>query len=229
MALALLEEVTIIPTIEQTTQSRQPTNWRTIIPRKFSHSYKSSRTHNSFPNLGIWQSEVAQSCLTLWTPWTVAYQAPQCMEFSRKEYWSRLPFPSPGDLPNPGIEPRSPALQADAVPSEPPGKPGDLAKGLRTPKEFDLGGQWDLIAELACDWGKSVLEAQSLVHTRSQEKGGVTHKRLSQMACYGVVGMEYNSAGTSPFEGNAINPTIVWPWAKQQGGNTVPSINRKVD
>ena len=52
-------------------------------------------------------------------PWTVAYQAPQSMEFSRQESWSRLPFPSPGDLPNPGIEPGSPALQADALPSEP--------------------------------------------------------------------------------------------------------------
>ena len=55
------------------------------------------------------------------TPWTVAYQVPPSMEFSRQEYWSGLPFPSPGDLPNPGIEPRSPALQADALPSEPPG------------------------------------------------------------------------------------------------------------
>ena len=55
--------------------------------------------------------------------WTVAYQAPQSMEFSRQEYWSGLPFPSPGDLPNPGIEPGSPALQAKALPSEPPGKP----------------------------------------------------------------------------------------------------------
>ena len=45
------------------------------------------------------------------------------MEFSRQEYWSGLPFPSLGDLPNPGIEPGSPALQADALPSEPPGKP----------------------------------------------------------------------------------------------------------
>ena len=45
------------------------------------------------------------------------------MEFSRQEYWSGLPFPSPGYLPNPGIEPGSPALQADALPSEPPGKP----------------------------------------------------------------------------------------------------------
>ena len=54
------------------------------------------------------------------TPWTVAYQAPQSMEFSRQEYWSGLPNPSPGDLPKPGIEPRSPALQADTLPSEPP-------------------------------------------------------------------------------------------------------------
>ena len=57
------------------------------------------------------------------TPWTVARQAPLSMEFSRQEYWSGLPFPSPADLPNPGIEPRSPELQADALPAELPGKP----------------------------------------------------------------------------------------------------------
>ena len=57
------------------------------------------------------------------TPWTVAHQAPLSMGFSRQEYWSGLPFPSPGDLPNPGIEPWSPALQMDSLPSEPPGKP----------------------------------------------------------------------------------------------------------
>ena len=57
------------------------------------------------------------------SPWTVACQAPLSMGFSRQEYWSGLPFPSPGDLPNPGIEPGSPALQADALSSEPPGKP----------------------------------------------------------------------------------------------------------
>ena len=56
------------------------------------------------------------------TPWTVAYQAPPSVGLSRQEYWSGLPFPSPGDLANPGIEPRSPTLQADALPSEPPGK-----------------------------------------------------------------------------------------------------------
>ena len=57
------------------------------------------------------------------TPWTVAHQAPPSMGFSRQEYWSGLPFPSPGDRPNPGIEPGSPALQADTLTSEPPGKP----------------------------------------------------------------------------------------------------------
>ena len=57
------------------------------------------------------------------TPWTVAHQAPPPMGFSRQEYRSGLPFPSPGDLPDPGIEPRSPALQAGSLPSEPPGKP----------------------------------------------------------------------------------------------------------
>ena len=56
------------------------------------------------------------------TPWTVAYQAPPSMGFSRQEYWSGLPFPSPGDLPDPGIEPRSPTLEAEALTSEPPGR-----------------------------------------------------------------------------------------------------------
>ena len=59
------------------------------------------------------------------TPWTVAHQAPLSMRISRQEYWSGLPCPPPGDLPNPQIEPRSPALQADSLPSEPPGKSVD--------------------------------------------------------------------------------------------------------
>ena len=57
------------------------------------------------------------------TPWTVAYQAPPSMGFSRQEYWSGLPFPSLGGLPYPGIEPRSPTFQADVLTSGPPGKP----------------------------------------------------------------------------------------------------------
>ena len=53
------------------------------------------------------------------TPWTIAYQAPPSMGFSRQEHWSGLPFPSPGDLPDPGMEPGSPVFQADALTSEP--------------------------------------------------------------------------------------------------------------
>ena len=67
-------------------------------------------------------SLIAKLCPTLVTPWTAACQAPLSMGFSRQEYWSGLLFPSPGDLPNPGIEPRSPALRAHALPPEPPGK-----------------------------------------------------------------------------------------------------------
>ena len=65
----------------------------------------------------------SQLCVTLCDPWMVALQAPLSMGFSRHEHWSGLPFPSPGVLPDPRTEPRSPAMQADSLPSEPPGKP----------------------------------------------------------------------------------------------------------
>ena len=71
---------------------------------------------DSFYNSGL----VAKSCLTLVTPWTVVHQDPLSMGLSRQEQWSGLPFPSAGDIPHPGIEPGSPALQADSLPSEPP-------------------------------------------------------------------------------------------------------------
>ena len=58
------------------------------------------------------------------TPWTVVYHTPLSMGFSRQGYWSGLPFPSPGELPDPGIEPRPPVFQADALPSEPLGECG---------------------------------------------------------------------------------------------------------
>ena len=70
-----------------------------------------------------WKWTLLSSVRLFATPWTVAHQAPLSMGFSRPEYWSGLPFPSPGDLPNSGIEPRSPTWQADSLPAEPPGKP----------------------------------------------------------------------------------------------------------
>ena len=65
------------------------------------------------------------------TPWTAAYKAPLSMEFSRQENWSGLPFPSPGDLPDPGIKPESLELQVDTSPPEPSGKPLAAAKLLQ--------------------------------------------------------------------------------------------------
>ena len=70
------------------------------------------------------------------TPWTVARQAPLSMGFSRQEYWSGLPFPSPGDLSDPGIEPRSSTPDADSLPSKPPRKP-KLAVDVQTLADDD--------------------------------------------------------------------------------------------
>ena len=72
-----------------------------------------------FPGVCVSHSVVSDSA----PPWTVPRQAPLSMGFPRQEYWKGLPFPSPGDLPDPGIEPKSPALQADSLLSEPPGFP----------------------------------------------------------------------------------------------------------
>ena len=71
---------------------------------------------------------------SLMTPWDVACQAPLSMGCPRQEYWSGLPFPSPGDLPDPGIEPKSHALQANSLSSEPPGKPPSLICGIKINK-----------------------------------------------------------------------------------------------
>ena len=74
------------------------------------------------------------------TLWTVAYQAPLSMGFSRQGYWSGLPFPSPGDLPNPGIEPGFPTLEADALTSEPPGK---LRRDEGDRKKYENKSGWE--------------------------------------------------------------------------------------
>ena len=71
----------------------------------------------------------AQSFSCVWlfaAPWNVAHQTPLSTEFSRHEYWRGLLFPSPGNVPNPGIKPASPTLQVDSLPTEPPGKPSNI-------------------------------------------------------------------------------------------------------
>ena len=94
-----------------------------LINRKSTYSVKStpSQEGQSFEH-----NIFVKSLSRVWLfaiPWTAVYQASLSLGFSRQEYWSGLPFPSPGDLPDPWIEPRSPALQADVLTSEPPGKP----------------------------------------------------------------------------------------------------------
>ena len=81
-------------------------SWR-ITTRVSMHYNGRSARHNEGPDVNVKSLSRVQLFAT---PWTVAYQALQSMEFSRQEYWSGLPFPPPGDLPNPGIEPRSPSL-----------------------------------------------------------------------------------------------------------------------
>ena len=99
---------------------------------------------------------VAKSCLTLATPWAVAFQARLSIGFSRQEYQSGLPFPSLGDLPNPGNKPESPALQADSLPTELP-LVAQLVKNLPAMRET---------------W------VQSLGWEDSLEKGKATHSNI---------------------------------------------------
>ena len=80
---------------------------------------------------------VSKMCPALVTPWTVAYEAPLSTGFPRQEYWSGLPFSSPGSLPNPGIKPRSPAFQADSSPTEPLGSPQGILRA-HEPMKFSF-------------------------------------------------------------------------------------------
>ena len=97
------------------------------MPRDFEQSrpdFFTSDTPGIFINtlIEVWTYMVSRVWLFV-TPWTIACQAPLSTGFPRLEYWTRLPFPSLGDLPNPGIEPRFPAMQANSLQFEPPGKP----------------------------------------------------------------------------------------------------------
>ena len=87
-----------------------------------SQTWQRLSTHTCCLYLATWKVKLLNHVWLFATPWTVAYQVPPSAGFSRQEYWSGMPLLSPGDLPNPGIEPRSPTLEGDTLPSEPPGK-----------------------------------------------------------------------------------------------------------
>ena len=96
------------------------------------------------------------------TPWTI-----QSIEFSRPEYWSGSPFPSPGDLPNPGIEPRPPALQVDSLPAEPQGKPKNTGGGYPIPSPADF-------PDLGIEPGSSALQVDFFTNLAMKE----AHRRV---------------------------------------------------
>ena len=104
----------------------------------------------------VWKVLVAQSCPPFVTPWTVACQAPLPMEFSRQEYWSGLTFPSPGDLPDLGIKPRSPAWQVDCLPAESSGKPFNCCVEIQITVEDRYGG-WDPKVWMVSDFSYCLL------------------------------------------------------------------------
>ena len=134
---------------------------------------------------------VAKSCPTLVTPWTAACQAPLLMGFSRQEYQSGLPFPSPGDLPDPWMEPRSPALQADSLPTELQGRSQNAPKDLGK-EESILGSflssspnnflSWicrESVSFVAPDCGPSLLPTPLLLSSKPSSAEITTPRILS--------------------------------------------------
>ena len=107
-----------------------------IMLEKFPNLEREMDTHHQSQRpLSEWVKSLSHVWLFV-TLWAVAYKASPSMGFSRQEYWSGLPFPSPGDLPNPGIEPGSPTLETDVLASEPPGKPQKVLKQTQLKEIF---------------------------------------------------------------------------------------------
>ena len=122
--------------------------------------------------------KVAQSCPTL-TLWTVACQAPLSTEFSRQVFWSGLPFPSPGDLPNPGIEPRSPAWQVDSLLAKPQGNPINPGKNWKTStmSTFNRNPGFSKI-EICMKASESQHDSEELLDQDTRRRQKVQHSEL---------------------------------------------------
>ena len=134
------------------------------------------------------------------TQWTAAHQVPLSMGFSRQEYWSGLPFPSPGDLPDPEIKFKSPILQADSLPSETPGKPHTWERMTWKQKEPD---EWNPSCEIHCCWRAHFswqllsflcsisvlrrLERKSYTSSEAQE----ARREIGRQAVHGLTAVSY--------------------------------------
>ena len=117
---------------------------------------------------------VTQLCPTLVTPWTAARQAPLSMGFSKQKYWSELPFPPPGDLPNPGTEPGSPAWQADSLLTEPAGKPSfSWHVGLHCSMACGIFSDQESNPDLIEPWFVSCIDRHILFHWTTREAPNV--------------------------------------------------------
>ena len=123
-----------------------PDSIQSLLPPGVTDPFK-RKSYTCCPFANIFQfwlvGLVSNSYPTFETPWTIACQAPLCVGFSRQEYWSGLPFPSPGDLPDPGIRPGSPVLQAVSLPTELWGKPLSIFSDLEmNPTHGASGEKW---------------------------------------------------------------------------------------
>ena len=162
------------------------------------------------------ESEVAQSCPTLCNLWTIAHQAPPSMGFSRQEYRSGLSFPSPEVLPDPGIEPRSPALQADALTSAPPGKPlktriqvltSKISREEREPggrkkgEEGERGGLTDVSCQLQiprCYGTFPWASREGRTGTRPCQKSDQTRIRIRVLCQEEVISLQFSVQAEGP-------------------------------
>ena len=112
------------------------------------------------------------------SPWTIAHEAPLSMGFSSQEYWNRLPFPTSGDLSHPGTEPRSPTLQPESLPSEPPGK--DIKNSDNTIKKTKISQIHMHIADSLCctaETNTTLYSNNKIIKSEKKKKKASSKKR----------------------------------------------------
>ena len=121
--MPLGKKKTCFPLLSWLYKTREQAKFKQLFKRGVEYYYVINWFHfMKYSFTQKWKCHLLSYVRLFVTPWTGTHQASLSMEFSRQEYWSGLPFPSPGDLPDPGMEPRSPTLKEDYLPSEPTGK-----------------------------------------------------------------------------------------------------------
>ena len=171
--------------------------------------------------LSLLSCRCGQSLSPVWffvTPWTVARQAPLSMGFSRQEYWSGLTFPSPGDLPNPGIEPESPASQADSLPLNHQGSPSFCPWGRRNERaqvgpalSQSLGLRRIYLAAMSL-WRGAARLVQGKPRVPESEPGAVTGLAPSGTSCWSLNGKGVPALGSSRAQKGALDLRNGLPW-----------------